>query len=121
MSQLLFSYQGRIGIKEFWIGILTNLISIIVLSVVMGVVIAIGLIATKATPQTQHVVTLAGSGLIVAYAIYVQFAITVKRCHDRGRSGWWSLLTLIPFIGLVWMILDLGIMGGKGDAGGPRE
>ena len=26
-------------------------------------------------------------------------AITVRRLHDTGKSGWWYLLSLIPYIG----------------------
>ena len=36
----------------------------------------------------------------------------IKRCHDRGKSGWWCLLLLVPFVGLVWAIIDLGILPG---------
>jgi uncharacterized membrane protein YhaH (DUF805 family) len=37
-------------------------------------------------------------------------AVTVRRLHDSGRSGWWILIALIPLIGtiilLVFMVLD---------------
>jgi uncharacterized membrane protein YhaH (DUF805 family) len=37
-------------------------------------------------------------------------AVTVRRLHDTGRSGWWVLVGLIPVIGfiilLVFMVLD---------------
>ena len=46
---------------------------------------------------------------------YTQLAVTVKRCHDQGRSGWWCLLMLVPFFGLVWLVLDLGTQPGKQD------
>ena len=26
-------------------------------------------------------------------------AIAVRRLHDTGKSGWWYLLSLIPYIG----------------------
>ena len=30
-------------------------------------------------------------------------AVSIRRLHDTGRSGWWLLVGLIPFIG--WIIL----------------
>ena len=40
--------------------------------------------------------------------------VTVRRLHDTGRSGWWILLYLVPFIG--WLVL-LYFMVLEGDEG----
>ena len=106
MPQLLFSYQGQIGVKQFWMGLLTGLASTIALATIVGLVLAIGLAVAGASPQTQETAVFSGSSVVVAYAIFTQLAVTVKRCHARGRSGWWCLLTLIPFVGLAWLVLD---------------
>ncbi len=39
--------------------------------------------------------------------------ITIRRFHDIGKSGWWVLVTLIPYIGV---IIELYFMCQKGDA-----
>jgi uncharacterized membrane protein YhaH (DUF805 family) len=35
-------------------------------------------------------------------------ALAVRRLHDTGRSGWWLLLMLVPFVGplvlLYWYV-----------------
>ena len=37
-------------------------------------------------------------------------AVTVRRFHDIGRSGWWVFIVLVPCVGLVlylvWLIQD---------------
>lgn len=37
-------------------------------------------------------------------------AVTIRRLHDTGRTGWWVLIGLIPFFGplilLIFMLLD---------------
>ncbi|MGH7047191.1 MAG: DUF805 domain-containing protein [Stellaceae bacterium] len=38
-------------------------------------------------------------------------AITVRRCHDRDRSGWFVLIWLIPIVHL-WVLLELGFLPG---------
>lgn len=30
-------------------------------------------------------------------------AVTVRRLHDAGRSGWWYFIDLVPVIGGFWM------------------
>jgi len=36
----------------------------------------------------------------------------VKRCHDRDKSGWWILLSVVPVIGWIWAIIELGCLKG---------
>ncbi|GAA5513385.1 inner membrane protein YhaH [Deinococcus carri] len=37
-------------------------------------------------------------------------AVTIRRLHDTGRSGWWVLISLIPLIGglvlFIFLVLD---------------
>ncbi|PLW78410.1 DUF805 domain-containing protein [Cohaesibacter celericrescens] len=35
-------------------------------------------------------------------------SITVRRLHDRGHTGWWGLVYLIPLLGLVPLVAMLG-------------
>ncbi len=34
-------------------------------------------------------------------------AVGVRRLHDTGRSGWWMLVSLIPFAGGIRLILEI--------------
>jgi len=43
------------------------------------------------------------------------FAIAVKRFHDRGWSGWWSIVGLVPLIGQVAMIVVGSLKGSDGE------
>ena len=115
MPQLLFSYDGQIGVRQFWFGLLGGLATTIALAVVVGLVLGIAFIVSGASIQTQELVTTAGGLLVAGYAVFTQLAVTVKRCKDRGRSGWCALLTLIPFVGLVWLVVDLGLQRGASD------
>ena len=36
--------------------------------------------------------------------VYVIFVAMVRRFHDLGRSGWWSLLALIPLVNLALLV-----------------
>ena len=36
----------------------------------------------------------------------------VKRAHDRNKSGWWTLVYIIPYIGWLWALIELGCLEG---------
>jgi hypothetical protein len=38
--------------------------------------------------------------------------VSIKRCHDRGRSGWFLLLSFVPFIN-IWVFIELGFLAGN--------
>jgi uncharacterized membrane protein YhaH (DUF805 family) len=116
VPKLLFSYDGQIGIKQFWLGLLGALASTVALAVVVGLVLGIGLIVVGASPETQEWTVWGSSIFVAGYAAFTQLAVTVKRCHARGRSGWWCLLMLIPFVGLAWLVFYLGVPHGSNDA-----
>lgn len=45
-------------------------------------------------------------GWIIAVAIMLPgLAVSVRRLHDTGRSGWWWFLCLIPLIGAIVLII----------------
>lgn len=42
--------------------------------------------------------------MIYALAVFLpNLAVTVRRLHDTGRSGWWTLIACVPVIG--WIVL----------------
>lgn len=97
IQSVLFSYSGRINRFEFWIkgivvGFALSVLLTIVASYLPGIV---GYIAELA--------------IVVAY-VWMYFAIETKRLHDRGRSGWFGLVTFIPLIGGLWIIVECGFM-----------
>jgi uncharacterized membrane protein YhaH (DUF805 family) len=58
---------------------------------------------------------LLGALLSLAIAIaflWALFAIDVKRCHDREKTGWFSLISLVPILN-IWTFVELGCLDGK--------
>ena len=67
-------------------------------------------------PQTGAV---SGGGLfsIIVFLLYIPMiwiglALGVKRWHDRGKSGWWVLIALIPIVGGIWTFVECGCLRG---------
>ena len=112
-KSLLFSFQGRIGRGQFWIGTLILLAFGIVMSILISALGGSMMTNPGASPGMAAMVLYL---VYVVLAIWMGLAIGVKRCHDRGQSGWWMLITLIPVIGFFWWLINLGILAGdEGD------
>lgn len=47
-----------------------------------------------------------------------EIALTVKRFHDRDKSGFWYLIVFIPIIGPLWVLIECGFLDGTQ---GPNE
>ena len=93
-------FSGRARRKEYWMFILINIVIAIVL-------IAIDYLIGTFDPQTGAGVL---QGLYSLAVLIPSLAVTVRRLHDTGRTGWWILIGLIPVIGgivlLIFMVLD---------------
>jgi uncharacterized membrane protein YhaH (DUF805 family) len=49
-----------------------------------------------------------GSIVLIIFALGViipGLAVSVRRLHDIGRSGWWLLISLLPIIGFIVLIV----------------
>jgi uncharacterized membrane protein YhaH (DUF805 family) len=47
-----------------------------------------------------------------ALLLWPALAVSIKRWHDRDRSGWWVLVLLLPVVGWVWTLVVNGLMPG---------
>ena len=107
ITDILFSFQGRINRAKWWLGaILGGVIGAV--PYVAGAIMSDGF-------QRLNAVSIALIVIGVLIMIWTGLAAGVKRCHDRGKSGWWMLLALIPFIGSIWMFIELGILEGQSE------
>jgi uncharacterized membrane protein YhaH (DUF805 family) len=105
---MFFSFKGRIGR-------LTYLGSSLAL-------LAIELVGVFLMDRVQQNLNAINSGSIVlfqiaGYAFLIMIvwsflAITIKRWHDRDKSGWWIFIGLIPIIGPLWVTIELIFLAG---------
>ena len=124
LGNLLFSFDGRIGRARMWLGMLI----LFVLSII-GYLAIVGWLGEPFTITNLESVaqgaaepefsfnqpSLIAYGVLAIIGTIISLAIMAKRCHDRGKSGWWSLISLIPVAGFIWFLIDLGVM--EGDEG----
>ena len=107
--QFLFSTRGRITRLQWWLGGLVPLIiwvcsAVIVVGLDSG---SAGSVAGATTPLALGVLA-----LTFVVTVWINLCLAVKRFHDRGKSGWWYLIIFVPFIGTIWLVVELGLLAG---------
>lgn len=108
MNDLIFWYRevlskyaefsGRARRSEYWYFTLANVLLVVGVLVIGG--LAIALFGEDIGGVIFGLLYL----LVILYSLAVaipSIAVTVRRLHDTNRSGWWYLISLIPFGSLV--------------------
>ena len=92
--QKYVTFKGRARRSEYWGCCLLNFIAgivTVVLDYQMGTInIELGLGAL--------------SGLYSLIVFLPGLAVSVRRLHDTGHSGWYNLLTFIPILGALFLL-----------------
>ena len=101
IASLLFSFSGRIGRAQFWLGYGIQL-----------AVIVFGYICLLYGLQNQNILALLGSIVVFVPLMWVGICLMAKRYHDRDKSAWWILIALIPIVGGIWQLVELGCLRG---------
>jgi uncharacterized membrane protein YhaH (DUF805 family) len=71
--------------------------------------IFLGLFAAAFSDQGKPVMIPFGLMFTYAFVVFVpSIAVTIRRLHDIGKSGWWYCIAFVPFIGgLILLVLTL--------------
>lgn len=103
-------FEGRANRREYWMFQLFLLLAATVvgaLSMTVAFVAAVVLQADSSWMAGITIGALALVGLLWLATIVPLVAVTVRRLHDCGQSGWLYLLALVPGGGLVILIFAL--------------
>jgi len=86
-------FAGRARRREYWMFVLFNSLISLGLGLVLGFVGA-----------ALNAPTIGGLAQLYTLAVLLPgIAVTVRRLHDIGKSGWWMFIALIPIVG--WILL----------------
>jgi len=100
------SFEGRIGRSTYWLKFILLYLAInIVLTIVD---MSTGLMIDDGMGGGFGIL----STIFSLVGIWFSLAAGAKRCHDRGRSGWFQAIVLIPIIGAIWLLVELGFLKG---------
>jgi len=89
-----FRLQGRLTRSGFWVRHL--------ILVPVGLWLVIAAADTLGSPYDLP--------FVLAFVLLLA-SVWGRRLHDRGRSAWWLLATLVPVLGPLFLIVDCGLRG----------
>ncbi len=94
----IFSTDGRIGRRRYFLysvllpfGLFWSLAS------VAGILARLGSVATLASYAILSV------AIVATFIVLV--SLTIQRCHDFNRSGWFAILAIIPLANVIFALI----------------
>ena len=119
----MISFKGRINKKTF-----------LIKSLIIGLIQFLNLVVISYVQRTLASGTDAGTSilslpisltsLVISIGVFVfSVSITIKRWHDLGKSGWWTLVAIIPIVNIVvwfYLIFKNGDVGNN-NYGSPQQ
>lgn len=107
----MFSFTGRATRTSFWLVFMLSIFVTFVTVVFSILAIPALLIIGILSPDIASVVSALLYLLLIPMWI-ISIANGVKRFHDRDKSGWWVLISLVPIIGQLWILIECGFLAG---------
>lgn len=107
LKQKYSDFNGRASRSEYWWFALFQFLIYLVLAFVTGGIVDY---ATGEINGFGAVVFL----LAILALIVPAIAAAARRLHDTDKSGWWYLISLIPYVGGIILLVLLALPGTEG-------
>lgn len=116
-----FQFSGRATRSEFWYFVLFSMIlsfTIAFIGEMLGILymVSFDMPSVSETGEISNIVQNIPINILqMVFGLLMFFpslAVGVRRLHDIGKSGWWYLIVLIPFIGIL-VLLAFFVMGSQ--------
>ncbi len=101
MFKDMFSFSGRSGRLEYFVHSIADVFGI------LAVASAISFVEGQFDVLVNEVVVALAFMGVILVGVAAETAVTVRRFHDLGRSGWYLLGTLIPFYNIYLALILL--------------
>ena len=98
------NFSGRARRREYWMFTLVYMIILIACTVLDNILGTVFMMDVGPLGEISM-----GYGWVYTICGLIHFipglAVIVRRLHDVGKSGWFYLIILLPFIGVIWLLI----------------
>lgn len=101
------TFSGRATRSEYWYVVLFGYL-LALLIVLLGMMV----------DSPELIIGL--SSVLSLILLVPGLAVCIRRLHDTGRSGWWYLLVLIPYIGAIALLVIFCLKSSEDNKYGPK-
>ncbi len=101
------TFSGRATRSEYWYVVLFGYL-LALLIVLLGMMV----------DSPELIIGL--SSVLSLILLLPGLAVCIRRLHDTGRSGWWYLLVLIPYIGAFALLIIFCLKSSEDNKYGPK-
>jgi len=94
----LFSTEGRIGQKlYFFYSTVVPFLFFWIFASVAGIISKLG--------SDVNVISYGLLGMAILTVFFMMVRLSIQRCHDFDKSGWFAVLALIPFANIIFSLI----------------
>jgi len=98
----MFDFRGRSRRRDYWLFVAWQF-PIFILALILGLNIV---------PKGSWFDAILGAPMVhMAVFGLPTLALQVRRLHDSDKGGWWLVVSLLPYLGLGWLILLMAQQG----------
>ena len=99
-----FDFKSRSSRSEFWYFYLfTTIFGFI--GIQIDRLFNLEILGLQLTQNIDEVAILGPTYIFLYFLFFIpSLSLYIRRLHDINRSGWWLLIALIPFVGIITLI-----------------
>ena len=108
-----FDFKNRSSRSEFWYFYLFTT-AVGFLGIQIDRLLNLEILGLQLTQNVNEVAILGPIYIFFYFLFFIpSLSLYIRRLHDTDRSGWWLLIALIPFIGIITLIFFWCLKGSQ--------
>lgn len=102
------TFRGRTSVRPYWLFVVAQFVLCFGIGFNFSIFVRL---ASGVLPPYAALGIVAMFALAFLWLVMCGFSAAIRRLHDTGRSDWWYWISLVPFVGAIWLFVLLTLPG----------